>query len=181
MTQRKWKNQKRNRVLALLFAGVLMGALDIAIVGPALPAIRQQFGVDARRLAWIFSAYVLFNLVGTPLMAKLSDLYGRRWIYVLDVGLFAGGSLLVATGAVFEIGVGGTRRAGFWVERDLPGGFGRDRRPLSHGEKRWQRPGDHRRRVWPGLPGGGPLLGGLLLPLGWQWFVPDSTCRGRGR
>lgn len=73
-----------------------MGALDIAIVGPALPVIKQSFGVDERALAWIFTTYVLFNLISVPLMAKLSDAFGRRTIYVLDVSLFAFGSLIVA-------------------------------------------------------------------------------------
>lgn len=66
--------------MTVLFIGVLMGALDIAIVGPALSAIRSDLGVGDRSLPWIFSIYVLFNLIGTPLMAKLSDLYGRRSI-----------------------------------------------------------------------------------------------------
>ncbi len=73
-----------------------MGALDIAIVAPALPTIRETFGVDDRAVAWIFTTYVLFNLIGVPLMAKASDVYGRRAIYTVDVGLFALGSLLVA-------------------------------------------------------------------------------------
>ncbi|GIV65665.1 MAG: hypothetical protein KatS3mg047_0058 [Bellilinea sp.] len=95
------ENKQRNQLLSLLFFGVLMGALDIAILGPALPSIRAEFGVDERNLAWMFSIYVLFQLVSTPLMAKLSDLYGRRWIYILDIVLFALGSLLVATSTSF--------------------------------------------------------------------------------
>jgi len=89
--------QHRNRkILALLFTGVLMGALDISIVGPAIPAIEKTIQVDHRSLSWIFSIYVLFNLVGVSFLAKLSDLYGRRNIYVFSVGVFAVGSLLVA-------------------------------------------------------------------------------------
>lgn len=88
-------NKARNRILTVLFVGVLMGALDIAIVSPALPALQAHFGVNDRTLAWTFSIYVLFNLIGTPLMAKLSDITGRRTIYVLDVLLFAVGSLVV--------------------------------------------------------------------------------------
>lgn len=38
---------QRNRTVAVLFLGVLMGALDIAIVGPALPAIEHEFGLDS--------------------------------------------------------------------------------------------------------------------------------------
>ncbi len=90
-------DQGANRILAVLFVGVLMGALDIAIVGPALPAMRAEFGADERAIAWVFTIYVLFNLIGTPLMAKLSDRLGRRLVYTLDVALFAAGSLVVAT------------------------------------------------------------------------------------
>jgi len=79
----------------VLFLGVLMGALDIAIVAPALPSIQKYFGIGERILAWTFTIYVLFNLIGTPLMAKLSDKFGRRSIYILDVVLFALGSILI--------------------------------------------------------------------------------------
>jgi len=89
--------QHRNgKILALLFTGVLMGALDISIVGPAIPAIEQTIKVDHRSLSWIFSIYVLFNLVGVTFLAKLSDLFGRRNIYILSVGVFALGSAIVA-------------------------------------------------------------------------------------
>jgi EmrB/QacA subfamily drug resistance transporter len=96
-------NRKRNRILTVLFVGVLMGALDIAIVAPALPALQAGFGVGDRILAWTFTIYVLFNLIGTPLMAKLSDRTGRRTIYVLDVALFAAGSLVVALSPNFAV------------------------------------------------------------------------------
>jgi EmrB/QacA subfamily drug resistance transporter len=89
-------DKTRNKLLLVLFLGVLMGALDIAIVAPALPAIQSFFGVGDRILAWTFTIYVLFNLISTPLMAKLSDTFGRRSIYTMDVALFAIGSLIVA-------------------------------------------------------------------------------------
>lgn len=93
--------KKRNNILLVLFVGVLMGALDIAIVGPALPTIRKDFAVDDRAIAWVFAIYVLFNLISVPLMAKLSDMFGRRSIYLLDVTLFALGSLAVALSPAF--------------------------------------------------------------------------------
>ncbi|MCX7852854.1 MAG: MFS transporter [Caldilineales bacterium] len=103
----------RNRILLILFLGVLMGALDIAIVAPALPAIQKSFAVDDRALAWVFTTYVLFNLIGTPLMAKLADAWGRRPVYVLDVGLFALGSLLVALAPGFAFLLAGRALQGF--------------------------------------------------------------------
>ena len=56
-----------NKVLLVLFLGVLMGALDIAIVGPALTPIKDYFGAASRDMTWVFSIYILMNLVGTPI------------------------------------------------------------------------------------------------------------------
>jgi MFS family permease len=80
-----------------------MGALDIAIVGPALPAIQDTFGLGERDVAWVFSIYVLFNLLGTPILAALSDSLGRRPIYLLAVALFTVGSLLAAASTDFWV------------------------------------------------------------------------------
>jgi MFS family permease len=82
--------------LILLFFGVLMGALDISIVGPAIPSIEESMQVTERDLSWIFSIYVLFNLIGIPLMAKLSDIHGRRALYIISVSIFGVGSLMVS-------------------------------------------------------------------------------------
>ena len=95
--------KQRNKILLLLFVGVLMGALDIAIVGPAFPAIQAEFAVGSRQMAWIFNIYVLVSLISTPLMAKLSDRFGRRSIYILDVALFVSGSLVVASARSYPV------------------------------------------------------------------------------
>lgn len=97
------KSSSQRQILLTLFLGVLMGALDIAIVGPALPSIQKSFALDERALAWIFTIYVLFNLISVPVMAYLSDTVGRRTIYILDVTLFAFGSLLVAVSPSFTV------------------------------------------------------------------------------
>jgi hypothetical protein len=46
---------KQGPLLAVLFAGVLMGALDISIIGPALPAMRGSLGIGDRSMTWLFS------------------------------------------------------------------------------------------------------------------------------
>ena len=85
-------------LLAVLFVGTLMGALDLAIIGPALPAIQAEFGMESRGLAWLFNLYVLAQLVGTPILAKLSDRLGPRPVYIASISIFAAGSLLLALG-----------------------------------------------------------------------------------
>ena len=87
---------KNSRILALLFFGVLIGALDISIVGPAIPSIEKTIGMNERDVSWIFSIYVLFNLVGISLMARLSDVFGRKWIYMIALFIFGTGSLIVS-------------------------------------------------------------------------------------
>ena len=91
-------NSKSNiQVLTLLFIGVLMAALDISIVGPAIPSIEKTMLINQHDLSWIFSIYVLFNLVGISLMAKLSDFFGRRLVFLLSAAIFGIGSLIVAS------------------------------------------------------------------------------------
>jgi len=91
------------RVLAVLFFGVLIAALDIAIVGPALPALQEAFGVDRRTIAWVFNVFVLANLVSIPLMSRLADLFGRRTLFTVDVLLFGAGALLVGASTSFPM------------------------------------------------------------------------------
>ena len=91
------------RVLAVLFFGVLIAALDIAIVGPALPALQDAFDVDRRTIAWVFNVFVLANLVSIPLMSRLADLFGRRTLFTADVLLFGAGALLVGASTSFPM------------------------------------------------------------------------------
>lgn len=161
-------NSDRNKILALLFAGVFMGALDIGIVGPALPAIKSAFGTNERIVSWIFTIYILFYMIGTPLMAKLSDMYGRKTIYILDVFLFAVGSAITVSSFSFETLLIGRAIQGFGAGGIFPvaSAFIGDTFPP---EKRGGALGLIG-SVW-GFSGLlGPLLGGLLLTYGWQWL-----------
>ncbi len=163
------ESRQRNSILAVLFIGVLMGALDIAIVGPALPSIRAQYQLDERALSWIFSLYVLFNLIGTPLMAKLSDQFGRRGIYILDVFLFAVGSLVVALAPGFTFVLIGRAIQGFGAGGIFPVAsavIGDTFPPEKRGSAL-------------GLIGAvfglafliGPILGGVILSMAsWHWL-----------
>lgn len=83
-------------LILTLLLGVLMGALDISIVGPAIPPIASSFTLAENDLAWIFSIYVLFNLICINPFTKLSDRYGRRAAYISAILLFAAGSAICA-------------------------------------------------------------------------------------
>jgi EmrB/QacA subfamily drug resistance transporter len=161
-------NKKRNQILIVLFCGVLMGALDIAIVGPALTAIQKGFGVNDRLLTWVFSIYVLFSLIGTPLMAKLSDQFGRRPVYIANILLFALGSLIVAVAYSYNQVLVGRAIQGFGA-----GGIF----PVATAVIGDTFPAEKRGSAL-GLIGAvfgvafmiGPIIGGLLLSASWRWL-----------
>ena len=158
-------------LMAVLFFGVLMGALDIAIVAPALHPIQQEFGTTPRWTAWIFSIYMLFSLIGTPLMAKLADLYGRRLVYVSNIALFAFGSLVVVAGGLtgqFWVFLAGRAVQGLGAGGIFPVAaavIGDTVAP----EKRGSALG-LLGAVWGLAFILGPILGGLLIPFGWTWL-----------
>jgi MFS family permease len=112
------KNQKA--VISLLFTGVLMGALDISIVGPAIPSIESFLKLGPRFSGWIFSIYVLFNLIGISLFARLSDIYGRRNIYISALAVFAAGSLVVSLSQSFDTLLIGRAIQGFGASGIFP-------------------------------------------------------------
>lgn len=91
----------RKRLLTVLFVGVFMAAMDAAVVAPAIPALRAAFGVDNRQIGLITIVFSLGSLSGTALMASLSDRFGRRTVYLLDIAGFAFGSLIIALSSSF--------------------------------------------------------------------------------
>jgi EmrB/QacA subfamily drug resistance transporter len=84
------------QILVILFgvmAGMLLAALDQGIVGTALPRIVSELG-GLDRLSWVVTAYLLTSTAATPLWGKISDLYGRRRIFQIAIGIFLLGSAL---------------------------------------------------------------------------------------
>jgi len=93
----------RTKVLAVIFAGAILIAIDGSTISPILESIQKSFGVNESVITWIFNMEILFLLLATPIMAKLSDKYGRKNIYVLNAVLFLLGTLIVSFSQSFEM------------------------------------------------------------------------------
>ena len=79
-------------VLGVLVA-MLLAALDQTIVATALPSMVADLG-GFEEFAWVFTAYMLGATTVIPIMGKLSDMYGRKWVLVAGVVVFMVGSAL---------------------------------------------------------------------------------------
>jgi EmrB/QacA subfamily drug resistance transporter len=88
-------HRTRIEILIVVLLGIFLAALDQTIVGTALPRIVTDLkGNDV--YTWAFTSYLLTATVSGPLYGKLSDLFGRRSVFMIGVSIFLTGSLLCA-------------------------------------------------------------------------------------
>lgn len=87
------------REIRIILAGPLvamfLAALDQTIIAPALPTMARELG-GLEDLSWVVTAYLLASTAVTPIFGKLSDLYGRRNLLLIAIGIFVLGSVLCA-------------------------------------------------------------------------------------
>jgi EmrB/QacA subfamily drug resistance transporter len=89
----------RGRIIAILIGvilGTLLAGLDQTVVGTALPRIVASLG-GLEHYAWVVTAYLLASTVSIPIWGKLSDIYGRRIIFIGGMVIFLAGSALAGT------------------------------------------------------------------------------------
>lgn len=155
-------------VLTGLIIGMFFSALEQTIVGTAMPTIIAELN-GFKIFAWVTTAYMITSTTIVPVVGKLSDLYGRRFLYLLGTIIFIIGSGLCATATSMEQLV---------LYRGLQGIGGGMIMPLSQTII-----GDiftaEQRAKWQGIFGGlfglssviGPFLGGLIVDhISWHWI-----------
>ena len=157
----------RNLILLLFLIGAFMGSLDTGIIGPVLPSIEHTFHITSRESSWIFTLFVIFFMIGSPIMAKFSDFYGRKWIFIGDVILFGLGSCMIAFSTGIEWIFFGRIIQGIGSGGIFPVGaaFIGDHFPIEERGKALGILGS----VFGISALGGPLVGAALIPYGWQW------------
>lgn len=167
MQQTTLDAKTRNLILILFLIGVFMGSLDTGIIGPVLPSIEASFHLTSRESSWIFTLFVITFMIGSPIMAKFSDFYGRKKIFILDVILFGIGSSLIAFSPSIEFIFIGRMIQGFGCGGIFPvaGAFVGDGFPIEERGKALGILGS----VFGISAIGGPLVGAALIPFGWQW------------
>lgn len=85
--------RQRFATLAGMMLTLLLAAMDQTIVGTAMPRVVANLdGFD--RYPWVTTAYLLSSTISVPVFAKLSDLYGRKWLYLTGLVVFVVSSWL---------------------------------------------------------------------------------------
>lgn len=97
-TYRTWQTAG---LMAGLMLAVLLSLMDQTVVSTALPTIVGDLG-GLDLYAWVFSAYLLAQTTFLPIFGRLSDLYGRRRLFLLGLGLFMAGSALCGQARTME-------------------------------------------------------------------------------
>jgi EmrB/QacA subfamily drug resistance transporter len=87
------RHTNRNAILALLAIAQLVIVLDFSIVQIALPTMRSELGISLADSQWIVSAYGLTFAGLLLLSGRMSDLYGRRKLFIAGLIVFALSSL----------------------------------------------------------------------------------------
>jgi EmrB/QacA subfamily drug resistance transporter len=161
-------HRAKMEILFAVMLGLFLGALDQTIVGPALPTIVTELSGNDYYV-WAITIYLLTSTISVPFWGKLSDVYGRKPIYMLGIVIFLIGSalsglsqnmgMLIAFRGIQGIGAGALFPVALAIIGDL---F----TPQERGK-------------YQGLFGAvfgiafvvGPLIGGFLTEnFGWHWI-----------
>jgi MFS family permease len=83
-------------VLVTLAVSVGGYALASTQLLPGLPTLQERFGASPGDTTWVLTAYMLVGAVGTPIVGRMGDMYGRRRMLVVVVAVYFVGSLAAA-------------------------------------------------------------------------------------
>lgn len=110
----------RSRTVQVVLASTLLAPLGVPLVAPALPVVRDAFGVTDARASLLVSTYFVTGIGLSPFIGLLADRVGRRRVLVPSLVVFSltGGAMAVAPGFPVLVGlrvVQGTAAAGIFI------------------------------------------------------------------
>ena len=157
----------KRRALYGVMLSVFLAAMESTVVATAMPTVVESLG-GVHIYSWVFSGFLLTSTVTMPLWGRLSDLIGRRPIYLTGLAVFLVGSALsgaaqnmgqlITFRMLQGLGAGSLMTLGMTIVGEL---FGLEQRAKMQG---------YVSGVWGVASLLGPLLGGLLTDhVSWRW------------
>ena len=80
-------------IAGTVLTGTIMAVLDSSIVNVALPNMQGTLGATIEQITWVVTGYILANVIIMPLVALLSERFGRKNFYLASVILFTVASM----------------------------------------------------------------------------------------
>ena len=160
-------SRKRLTVTIGILIGMFLAALEATVVGTAMPTVIASLG-GLELYSWVFSAYLLASTVSVPAWGKMSDVRGRRPMYLLAISIFLLGSILsgqaqtmtqlIVFRTIQGLGAGGLLPLAMTIVAELY-------TPVERARVQGYFSG-----VWGVASIVGPLLGGIITEqVGWRW------------
>ncbi len=150
-----------------IMAAIALAALDLSIVGTAMPTIIGQLG-GLGQYSWVFTAYLVTSTTSVPIYARLADTYGRKPVILFGLTVFVVGSALcgfstsmtqlILFRALQGLGAGAVQPISFTIVGDI------------YEPRRRARIQGLFSAVWGVAAIFGPAVGGLMTStVGWRW------------
>jgi EmrB/QacA subfamily drug resistance transporter len=167
---------ERGPVLISLMLSIGLIAIDSTIIATAVPSVVADLG-GFSQFPWLFSVYLLAQAVCVPIYGKLADLFGRKPIMLVGIGLFLAGSVLcgfawsmmalIVFRALQGLGAGAVTPMSMTIAADI---YSIEERGKIQG---------YLASVWGASSVIGPTLGGVFSEyVSWRWifFVNVPLC-----
>ena len=164
-----WRLDRTSRnILFALILGMFTAAVSQTIVGPAMPRIIAELG-GMDHYSWVATTALLFSAITTPIVGKLSDLFGRKRFYLGGLVVFMLGAVVSGLAPNFWILIAGRAVQGVGMGTLMPLSqtiIGDIIPPRQRGKYQ-----GYMGAVFGVATVGGPLLGGAVTDaFGWRWL-----------
>ncbi|HEX3792041.1 MAG TPA: MFS transporter [Pseudonocardiaceae bacterium] len=84
---------RRGLIFVIVSMGLFMSSVDQTIVATALPAIQHELHAQINWSGWTITIYALGQVLAMPMAGKISDMYGRKKVFLISAAVFTVASL----------------------------------------------------------------------------------------
>lgn len=174
----RWGNARKTAILLIVSAGSLIAGLAVSIQNPANAQIQSDLRASSSEISWTLSVFILVQGIPGLMWSAISEIKGRKFVYVLSVALFVVASAIVAVSKTIGlvIGMRALQAAGSSALMSIAAATLAD---IYEPHERGTKMGLYYSAPLLG-PALGPILGGVLTQtLGWRsifWFI--AVCAG---